>query len=126
MRFVEVEININDEAGFEEEVSASEIFAPEDSEYLDFGEISEDYEIVAAETKKKVKLNKPFRTPKGPKKFSVYVKNEKGNIVKVNFGDPHMKIKKSNPERRKAFRARHNCDNPGPKTKARYWSCKKW
>jgi hypothetical protein len=75
---------------------------------------------------RKVTLNKPFRTPKGPKKFSVYVKNEKGNVVKVNFGDPNMKIKKNIPERRKSFRARHNCDNPGPKYKARYWSCKAW
>jgi len=75
---------------------------------------------------RKVTLNKPFRTPKGPKKFSVYVKNDKGNIVKVNFGDPNMKIKKNIPERRKSFRARHNCDNPGPKWKARYWSCKAW
>ena len=75
---------------------------------------------------KTVKLNKPFLTPDGPKKRSVYVKNEKGNVVKVNFGDPNMKIKKSNPERRKSFRARHNCDNPGPKWKARYWSCKMW
>jgi hypothetical protein len=75
---------------------------------------------------RKVKLNKPFRTPGGPKKFSVYVKNDKGNVVKVNFGDPNMKIKKNIPERRKSFRARHNCDNPGPKWKARYWSCKAW
>ena len=71
-------------------------------------------------------LNKPFRTPKGPKKFSVYVKNEKGNVVKVNFGDPNMEIKRDDPNRRKNFRARHNCDNPGPKTKARYWSCRQW
>lgn len=75
---------------------------------------------------RKVKLNKPFRTPGGPKKFSVYVKNDKGNVVKVNFGDPNMKIKKNIPERRKSFRARHNCDNPGPKWKARYWACKSW
>ena len=75
---------------------------------------------------RKVTLNKPFRTPGGPKKFSVYVKNEKGNVVKVNFGDPNIKIKKNIPERRKSFRARHNCDNPGPKYKARYWSCKAW
>ena len=75
---------------------------------------------------KKVKLNKPFRTPGGPKKFSVYVKNEKGNVVKVNFGDPNMSIKRDDPERRKSYRARHNCDNPGPKWKANYWSCKMW
>jgi len=75
---------------------------------------------------RKVKLNKPFRTPDGPKKMSVYVKNDKGNVVKVNFGDPNMEIKKDNPARRKSFRARHNCDNPGPKWKARYWSCRAW
>jgi hypothetical protein len=75
---------------------------------------------------RKVKLNKPFRTPDGPKKMSVYVKNDKGNVVKVNFGDPNMEIKKDNPKRRKSFRARHNCDNPGPKWKARYWSCRAW
>jgi hypothetical protein len=75
---------------------------------------------------RKVQLGKPFRTPDGPKKFSVYVKNDRGNIVKVNFGDPNMKIKKNIPERRKSFRARHNCDNPGPRWKARYWSCRAW
>lgn len=75
---------------------------------------------------RKVQLGKPFRTPNGPKKRSVYVKNDKGNVVKVNFGDPNMKIKKSDPGRRKNFRARHNCDNPGPRWKARYWSCRAW
>lgn len=75
---------------------------------------------------RKVKLNKPFRTPKGPKKFSVYVKNDKGNVVKVNFGSPDMEIKRDDPNRRKSFRARHNCDNPGPRHKARYWSCRQW
>ena len=74
---------------------------------------------------RKVKLNKPMRGD--VKKFKVYVKDPKtGNVKKVNFGDPNMRIKKSNPKRRKSFRARHNCDNPGPKTKARYWSCRKW
>jgi len=78
---------------------------------------------VAAEYQgRKVQLGKPFLTPKGPKKRSVYVKNEKGNVVKVNFGDPNMKIKKSDPARRKSFRARHKCSNPGPRWKARYWS----
>lgn len=75
---------------------------------------------------RKVTLNKPFRTPDGPKKFAVYTKNDSGNIVIVRFGDPNMKIKKNIPERRKSFRARHNCDNPGPKWKARYWSCRAW
>ena len=75
---------------------------------------------------RKVELNQPFRTPDGPKKFSVYVKNEKDNVVKVNFGDPDMEIKRDDPKRRKSFRARHNCDSPGPKWKARYWSCWQW
>lgn len=75
---------------------------------------------------KKVTLNKPFRTPGGPKKFSVYVKNDKGNVVKVNFGDPNLSIKRDQPERRKAYRARHNCANPGPRWKANYWSCRMW
>ena len=73
---------------------------------------------------RKVTLNKPMQGD--VKKSKVYVKNEKGNVVKVNFGDPDMKIRKSNPKARKSFRARHNCDNPGPKWKARYWSCKAW
>lgn len=75
---------------------------------------------------RKVTLNKPFRTPGGPKKFAVYTKNQSGNVVIVRFGDPNMKIKKNIPERRRSFRARHNCSNPGPKWKARYWACKSW
>ena len=73
---------------------------------------------------RKVKLGKPMAGD--VKKFKVYVKNPKGNVVKVNFGQKGVKIKKSNPARRKSFRARHNCDNPGPRHKARYWSCRKW
>jgi len=75
---------------------------------------------------RKVTLNKPFRTPSGPKKFAVYTKNESGNVVIVRFGDPNMTIKKNIPARRKSFRARMKCDNPGPKYKARYWACKSW
>jgi hypothetical protein len=72
-----------------------------------------------------VPLGKPMRGDS--KKFKVYVKNPKtGKVVKVNFGAKGMNIKKNNPVRRKAFRARHNCANPGPRTKARYWSCRKW
>jgi len=90
-------------------------------------DIHEDLQIEAAEYQgRKVKLNDPFRTPDGPRKFSVYVRNEKGNVVKVNFGDPNMEIKRDDPKRRASFRARHNCDNPGPKWKARYWSCYQW
>jgi len=74
---------------------------------------------------RKVPLGKPMRGD--VKKFKVYVKDPKtGNVKKVNFGDPNMRIKKSNPARRRSFRARHNCANPGPRTKARYWSCRKW
>ena len=75
---------------------------------------------------KSVELNKPFRTSGESKKFAVYVKGPKGNVVIVRFGDPNMEIKRDDPERRKNFRARHNCDNPGPKYKARYWSCHQW
>lgn len=72
-----------------------------------------------------VPLGKPMKGD--VKKFKVYVRDPKtGNVKKVNFGDKKMRIKKSNPARRKSFRARHNCANPGPRTKARYWSCRKW
>jgi hypothetical protein len=73
---------------------------------------------------RKVQLGKPMAGD--VKKSKVYVKGPKGNVVKVNFGDKKMRIKKSNPKRRKSFRARHNCDNPGPRHKARYWSCRAW
>jgi hypothetical protein len=75
---------------------------------------------------RKVSLGKPFLTPDGPKKRSVYVKNAKGNVVKVNFGDPNMRIKKNIPARRKSFRARHKCDTAKDRTSARYWSCRAW
>jgi len=98
-----------------------------DEFYEAYGDLwfNEDEQLDEAEYQgRKVPLGKPMRGD--VKKFKVYVKNEKGNVVKVNFGDPDMKIKKSNPARRKSFRARHNCANPGPRTKARYWSCRKW
>jgi hypothetical protein len=75
---------------------------------------------------RKVKLNKPFRTPKEKKKFAVYVQNEKGNVIIVRFGDPNMEIKRDDPKRRKAFRDRHSCDTAKDKTTPRYWSCKMW
>ena len=69
--------------------------------------------------------NKPKRARTKTKKFAVLAKV--GNRIRlIRYGDANMKIKKNNPARRKSFRARHNCDNPGPKTKARYWSCRKW
>lgn len=92
-----------------------------------YGELwyNEDDQLDEAEYQgRKVSLGKPTRGD--VKKFKVYVKNPGGNVVKVNFGDPNMRIKKSIPARRKSFRARHNCANPGPRTKARYWSCRNW
>jgi hypothetical protein len=109
------------------EVDEDEITLDGDDFYEEYGVMwfNEDDEIDEAEYQgRKVKLGKPMRGD--VKKFKVYVKNPKGNVVKVNFGDPDMKIKKSNPARRRSFRARHNCDNPGPRHKARYWSCRKW
>lgn len=105
----------------EEIMESADSYEDGDDDYSIFSAIAKD-----ESDKKNKRLNKPFRTPDGPKKFSVYVKNDKGNVVKVNFGDPNMSIKRDDPERRKSFRARHNCDNPGPKWKARYWSCKFW
>lgn len=93
-----------------------------------YGEMyyNEDEQLDEAEYQgRKVALGKPMQGD--VKKFKVYVKDPStGNVKKVNFGDPNMRIKKSNPARRKSFRARHNCANPGPRTKARYWSCRKW
>jgi hypothetical protein len=108
----------------QKQISGEEILVSYCKQCADNEEGIEIDEIEAKSAQKK--LNKPFRTPNGPKKFSVYVKNDKGNIVKVNFGDPNMEIKRDDPARRKSYRARHNCDNPGPKWKANYWSCKMW
>jgi hypothetical protein len=89
--------------------------------------LSSDDEEEVGEAKyhgREVPLNKPMSGD--VKKSKVYVKNPKGNVVKVNFGDPNMRIKKSSPAHRRSFRARHHCENPGPKTSARYWSCRAW
>ena len=97
-----------------------------DSFYESYGwmEWPEDDQITEAEYHgRKVPLGKPMKGD--VKKFKVYVK--KGDrVVKVNFGDPDMRIRRSNPKARKSFRARHHCENPGPRHKARYWSCRKW
>lgn len=111
-----------------EELTISNIIIPKDEDYVDFGEATEEYDLshlTAAEYQgRKVTLNKPFRTPGGPKKFAVYTKNDKDKVVIVRFGDPNLKIKKNIPERRKSFRARHGCDkDPGPKWKPKWWSC---
>jgi hypothetical protein len=92
----------------------------EETSYNEFG----DKIIIHEDNNKKVKLNKIMHGD--VKKYKVYVKNDKGNVVKVNFGDPNMEIKRDNPARRRNFRARHHCENPGPRWKAQYWACKTW
>ena len=117
----------------ENESYCMEYFVENYYDIKEFVEFMESYkpDINEAEYQgRKVKLGKPTRGD--VKKFKVYVKNPKGNVVKVNFGhkgkggEKTMRIKKSDPARRKSFRARHNCDNPGPRHKARYWSCRAW
>jgi len=105
--------------------SVSEDSCCEECKYED---IIEDAMIIENGEKKGVKLNNIIRTSENPnKKFKVYVRDPATKKIKVvRFGDPNMEIKRDDPNRRKNFRARHNCDNPGPKTKARYWSCKQW
>jgi hypothetical protein len=96
-------------------------------EVVAYEEWDEEEDVTAAEYQgRTVTLNKPFRTSGGPKKFAVYTKNGSGTVVIVRFGDPNMEIKRDDPARRKAFRSRHNCQTPGPKWKARYWSCRQW
>jgi len=90
--------------------------------YEDWDELSEDAEYQG----KSVTLNKPFRSSDGKHKFYVYVKNDKNNVIKLGFGDPNLSIKRDDPDRRKNYRARHGCDDPGPKWKANWWSCKFW
>lgn len=94
----------------------------------DCASMYEDLVVEAAEYKgRKVDLNNPFRLPSGSKKkFGVYVKNDKGNVIKVTFGDPNMEIKRDDPKRREAFRSRHDCANKKDKTTAGYWSCYQW
>lgn len=155
--------NDEDSCDYEEVLTISNLFIPDEKEYIDIGEKTEDFDISAFAKYKysdpitneifyfdrmntykkngrplvydgraaeyqgrKVKLNKPFRTPNGPKKFAVYTKNNEGNVIIVRFGDPNMKIKKYIPERRKSFRARHKCDQQKDKTTPAYWSCKMW
>ena len=129
MKLYEFEKSKQDEITLDDHIDFHEEFG-----YLGYS-IDENDLFEAEYQGRKVKLNKPTRGD--VKKFKVYVKDPKtGNVKKVNFGhggtsakkagQKTMKIKKSNPARRKSFRARHNCDNPGPKTKARYWSCKAW
>ena len=116
---------------FDIEISTDETLDEETLEGDDFHSaydvmwFNEDENLDEAEYRgRKVSLGKHMRGD--VKKFKVFVRKPNGNVVKVNFGDPNMRIRKSNPARRRSFRARHNCANPGPRTKARYWSCRKW
>jgi len=136
----EIEGSFPEEESYEPFPEEDEMtFEDDDDFYEAFGELGfpeDENELFDAEYRgRKVPLNKPMRGD--VKKFKVYVKDPKsGNVKKVNFGhggssarkagQKTMKIRKSNPKARKSFRARHNCANPGPKTKARYWSCRKW
>jgi len=117
----DIEISTDEEQDLDEETYDGDDF------FEEYGVLwfNEDELDEAEYQGRKVPLGKPMRGD--VKKFKVYVKDPKTkNVKKVNFGDPDSKIKKSNPARRRSFRARHNCDNPGPRTKARYWSCRKW
>ena len=118
-----MKLNELNDFNFSEEL----VFDDDDDFYRNFGVLYYNDDDIVDEAEyqgRKVKLGKPMAGD--VKKFKVYVKNPKGNVVKVNFGQKGTKIKKSNPARRRSFRARHNCDNPGPRHKARYWSCRKW
>lgn len=115
------------EISTEDQDISEDTYEDDDEFFEDYGVMwfNEDDDLDEAEYQgRNVKLGKPMAGD--VKKFKVYVKNPKGNVVKVNFGQKGAKIKKSNPGRRRSFRARHNCDNPGPRHKARYWSCRKW
>jgi len=112
-----------------EELTLLNLIIPSEQDYIDFGELTEEYDVSAVASEyqgRKVTLNKPFRTPDGPKKFAVYVKNNKGKVIIVRFGDPNLSIKRDDPNRRKSFRARHKCDQKKDKTTPGYWSCYQW
>jgi len=120
--------------GFVDEDNIDEYDVVSEQDVKEFVQFMREYNQPLCEAEyhgRKVSLGKPMQGD--VKKFKVYVKNPKGKVVKVNFGfggssakGKRMTIKKNNPARRKNFRARHNCDNPGPRTKARYWSCRAW
>ena len=120
--------------GFVDDDNIEEYDVESEQDVKEFVQFMREYNQPLCEAEyhgRKVNLGKPMQGD--VKKFKVYVKNPKGKVVKVNFGfggssakGKRMPIKKNNPKRRKSFRARHNCDNPGPRTKARYWSCRAW
>ena len=126
-----IDLNENDISIVESDLGKSVILENGRKVYLEVPIEDTEYISEAEYKGRKVQLGKIMQGD--IKKFKVYVKNDKGNIVKVNFGfggksakGKRMVIKKNNPQRRKSFRARHNCDNPGPRWKARYWACRTW
>jgi len=119
-----IELNEEDTLMVESDLGKAVIIEGQEI-YLDAPFLVDEDEILeeAKHIGKNVKLNKPFRTPGGPKKFAVYVKTPKGTVKKVTFGDPNLRIKNANKGRAKSFRARHKCDQKKDKTTAGYWSC---
>jgi hypothetical protein len=126
-----IDLNENDIKIIETDLGKSIMLENGQRVYLDVPMIDDEFINEAEYQGRKVKLGKIMQGD--IKKFKVYVKNDKGKVVKVNFGfggksakGKRMTIKKNNPQRRKSFRARHNCDNPGPRWKPRYWACRTW
>jgi hypothetical protein len=126
-----IDLNEDDIKIIETDLGKSVILENGQEVYLDVPMIDDEFLNEAEYQGRKVKLGKIMQGD--VKKFKVYVKNDKGKVVKVNFGfggksakGKRMPIKKNNPKRRKSFRARHNCDNPGPRWKPRYWACRTW
>ena len=127
----EIKINDEDLTLVESDLGTSVLLENGEWVYLDVPMVDDSFINEAEYQGRKVQLGKIMQGD--IKKFKVYVKNDKGKVVKVNFGfggksakGKRMTIKKNNPERRKSFRARHNCDNPGPRWKPRYWACRTW
>jgi hypothetical protein len=121
-----ISLNENDIWIIESDLGKKVLLENGDEVWLDAPIYETDLEDILTEAKKggkNVKLNSPFRTPGGPKKFAVYVKTPKGTVKKVTFGDPNLRIKNANKGRAKSFRARHKCDQKKDRTTAGYWSC---
>ena len=118
-----IELNDEDRWIVESDLGKKVILENGDEVWLDAPIEIEEPITEAKHRGKNVKLNSPFRTPGGPKKFAVYVKSPSGNIKKVTFGDPNLRIKNADPKRAKSFRARHKCDQKKDRTTAGYWSC---
>lgn len=121
-------IKLNDEDAWivESDLGKKVLLENGEEVWLDAPIYEEELDYIITEAKhhgKNVKLNSPFRTPGGPKKFAVYVKTPKGTIKKVTFGDPNLRIRNASPGRAKSFRARHKCDQKKDRTTAGYWSC---